>query len=374
VVAGLVMLMNISPSWGQPVCATPGCNPTTSDTFGNSAGGSGALHSVTSPGSGLCGADILGCQDTAFGKNALFNNTTGFVNTAIGYRALYSNTTGSSNTASGVFALDQNTLGIGNTASGAYALTSNSTGNDNTASGSGALEFNLTGNNNTATGANALVSNTEGSGNTSAGALALQFNVTGSNNTAIGLKALKKSLGTKNIGIGYQAGVMLTSGSNNIYIGNQGGANIESQTIRIGTAQAQTFIAGIGNAPVSGAIVMVDSGTGQLGIGPPSSARYKQDIETMGSRSAGMLQLRPVTFTYRGETSGTAHYGLVAEEVAAVYPELVIRSATGEVQTVKYHELIPMLLNELQHEHQEVATLKLELAELRALVGSRLEK
>ena len=97
-----------------------------------------------------------------------------------------------------------------------------------------------------------------------------------------------------------------------------------------------------------------------------------------------MLQLRPVTFAYRGEASGTAHYGLVAEEVAAVYPELVIRSATGEVQTVKYHELIPMLLNELQREHQnvaalkqqldELATMRTELAELRALVGSRLEK
>jgi hypothetical protein len=131
-------------------------------------------------------------------------------------------------------------------------------------------------------------------------------------------------------------------------------------------------------AQAQATMVMVDSGTGQLGIGPPSSARYKQDIERMGNRSSGMLQLRPATFTYRGETSCTAHYGLVAEEVAAVYPELVIRSATGEVQTVKYHELIPMLLNELQREHQarqedraEMALLRKELTELRSLVGSR---
>jgi len=178
--------------------------------------------------------------------------------------------------------------------------------------------------------------------------------------------------------------VTLGAGNNNIFIGHQG-AGDESQTIRIGTAQAQTFIAGIGTTPVSGAIVMVDSGTGQLGIGPPSSARYKQDIETMGHRSTGVRQLRPVTFAYRGDAAGTAHYGLVAEEVAAVYPELVVRSSTGEVQTVKYLELIPMLLNELQRQRQEfqrtlqrqrqesaeVAKLRLELAEFRALVGSR---
>jgi hypothetical protein len=117
---------------------------------------------------------------------------------------------------------------------------------------------------------------------------------------------------------------------------------------------------------------MVDSGTGQLGIGPPSSARYKERIETMGRRSTAVLQLRPVTFAYRGDAVGTAHYGLVAEEVAAVYPELVVRAATGEVQTVKYLELIPMLLNELQRQQRELAevgALRKELAELRALVG-----
>ena len=189
-------------------------------------------------------------------------------------------------------------------------------------------------------------------------------------------RAPSSSTGTKNIGIGYQAGVTLTTGSNNIYVGNSG-AGDESQTIRIGTAQTQTFFAGIGTTPVSGAIVMVDSGTGQLGIGPPSSARYKQDIETMGHRSAGVLQLRPVTFAYREDAQRAKHYGLIAEEVAAVYPELVVRAATGEVQTVKYLELIPMLLNELQHEHQarqqesaRVAALETQLAALQALVAA----
>src|SRR5262249_4576545 len=125
--------------------------------------------------------------------------------------------------------------------------------------------------------------------------------------------------------------------------------------------------------------------TGQLGI-VTSSARYKQDIETMASRSQGLLKLRPVTFSYKNDASTAPHYGLIAEEVATVYPELVTRTASGEVQTVKYHELIPMLLNELQHEHQalqrehqaveqqraEVGMLRQELAELRSLVGARL--
>ena len=321
VVASLVMLLNITPSWGQLV------NPTDSDNNGNTAGGTEALIKVVE-------GPMGGFNNTGFGENALSLTTTGSNNTAYGFFA---------------------------------------------------MSLNAVGSNNTAVGADALHGNTTGQENTGMGFRALSDNSTGSRNTAVGRSALLHSTGTKNIGIGWQAGVTLHTGNNNIYIGNQGNGD-EFQTIRIGTAQGQTFIAGIGTVPVSGAIVMVDSGTGQLGIGPPSSARYKQDIETMGNRSSGMLQLRPVTFTYRGEASGTAHYGLVAEEVAAVYPELVIRSATGEVQTVKYHELIPMLLNELQHEHQalqrehqaleqqraEVGMLRQELAELRSLVGARL--
>src|SRR5262245_45287274 len=312
VVAGIVMLMTITPSWGQGQTY----NPTASDNDGNTAGGSDTLLQVQT-----------GSDNTAFGRAAL-----------------------------------SNTLNASN----------------NTALGADALGLNLTGNSNTASGASALSNIRTGNLNVALGFQGLQNNEAGNNNTALGAKALKKSLGTKNIGIGYQAGVTLINGNNNIYIGNQGNGD-EFQTIRIGAGQTQTFIAGVGTAPVSGALVMVDGGTGQLGIGPPSSARYKQDIEPMGNRSSGMLQLRPVTFTYRGETSGTAHYGLVAEEVAAVYPELVIRSAAGEVQTVKYHELIPMLLNELQREHHarqedraEMLLLRKELADLRSLVGSRL--
>jgi Chaperone of endosialidase len=147
--------------------------------------------------------------------------------------------------------------------------------------------------------------------------------------------------------------------------------------IRIGTAQTSTFIAGItGTNICQGDLVAIDAATGRLGIAQLSSARYKQDIAPMGTRSEKVLDLRPVTFAYRNDAQGTTHYGLIAEEVATVYPELVTHTATGEVQAVKYQALIPMLLNELQRQHRALQSqhqvLQLqqrELAELRALVS-----
>jgi len=449
--AGLVLMLHVTPSWGQTLtCHSPGCNPTASDGNDNTAGGTGALVNVPSGGFG----------NTAFGRLTLTNNTTGAYNTAIGLSTLQLNTTGGNNTGSGVGALSSNTSGSENTATGAYTLNLNTTGSWNTANGRSALANNTTGSSNTADGAFALIANTTGLSNTASGANALRFNGTGSNNaahgfqalygntsgefntatgtnalyhndtgsfntaaggqalfsnlsgasntalginalganttgnnntalgtnslfsntigsnnTALGFKALRKSLGTKNIGIGYQAGVTLTNGNNNIYIGNSGNGD-ESQTIRIGTAQTQTFIAGITSTPlIGGEVVAIDPATGQLGFANTSSARYKQDIAPMGARSEGLLQLRPVTFSYKDDAQATTRYGLVAEEVAAVYPQLVTYGPTGEVRTVKYQELIPMLLNELQREHQvlqqeraEVAVLRTELSELRALV------
>jgi hypothetical protein len=297
---------------------------------GNTAGGTNALQFVVAPGD--CGT-TGGCGNTAFGAGALPANMTGDNNTAIGVATLFSST------------------GSDNTAWGANALGDNATGSLNTAGGSGALASNTIGSQNTATGLSALAGNTTGNLNTAIGVLALSQNTAGLENTAVGAKALKKSTGTKNIGIGYQAGVTLTTGNNNIYIGNQGAGN-ESQTIRIGTAQASTFIAGINGASVSNAsAVMIDTATGQLGL-VTSSARYKQDIAPMGTRSEKVLDLRPVTFAYKDDARAITHYGLIAEEVATVYPDSVTRSASGEVQTVKYLELIPMLLNELQRQRQ----------------------
>jgi hypothetical protein len=144
----------------------------------------------------------------------------------------------------------------------------------------------------------------------------------------------------------------------------------------LGSMQTSTFISGIVTAGVDGATVQVD-GSGQLGIAP-SSARYKRDIVPMGTHSEKVLDLRPVTFAYKDDAQAITHYGLIAEEVATVYPDLVTRTASGEVQTVKYQELIPMLLNELQKQRQEfqqaLQNQQKELAELRALVGQGLGK
>jgi hypothetical protein len=267
-----------------------------------------------------------------------------------------------------------------NTAIGVFALFNNTAGTHNTASGADALVSNTTGGNNTASGADALVSNTTGNLNTATGFQALESNIVGNNNIAIGAKALKKSLGTKNIAIGYQAGVTLTSGNNNIYIGNQGNGD-ESQTIRIGQAQTATFIQGIASQLVAGLPVEIDPTTGLLGVMLAfSSARYKRDIAPMGTSSEKVLDLRPVTFAYKSDGQGVTRYGLIAEEVATVYPELVTHTATGEVQAVRYQEPIPMLLNELhrqRHEFQQTLQTQAqalqrqqqELADLRALVG-----
>ena len=120
--------------------------------------------------------------------------------------------------------------------------------------------------------------------------------------------------------------------------------------MRLGAVQTRTFIAGITGVPVTGSAVVIST-TGQLGI-VTSSARYKRAIHAMGERSRGLLQLRPVTFRYKQDPQGQRQYGLIAEEVAAVYPELVTRGAKEEVESVQYHELIPMLLNEVQHQQQ----------------------
>jgi Chaperone of endosialidase len=212
------------------------------------------------------------------------------------------------------------------------ALLHNGTGNLNTAGGANALLDNTLGNYDTACGSYALLSNTTGNGNTASGGGALINNISGGNNTALGI----------------DAGSELTTGSNNIDIGNAGLA-AESNTIRIGTRGTQTaaYIAGISNVNVTGAAVEVNTTTGQLGI-MMSSARFKHDVRGIGDRSSALLKLRPVSFRYNNDPADTLQYGLVAEEVAKVYPELVVWGPDGKVMTVRYSMLSAMLLNELQ--------------------------
>jgi len=322
--------------------------------------------------------NTTGEENTATGSAALLSNTTGNNNTATGKNALLLNTTGSFNTATGSEALQGNpqesSTGSFNTANGYQALLLNTTGGSNTANGFGALLSNTTGGFNAANGANALQSNTTGGGNVANGGFALSSNTTGSNNVAEGFDALFHTTGSSNIGIGLAAGSNLTTGSNNIDIGNEGVAG-ESNTIRIGTqgdrvpGQTRTFIAGINGVTVRGTAVFVNA-NGQLGT-TPSSQRFKTEIKPMDKASEAILALKPVTFRYKQELDpeGIPQFGLIAEEVEKVNPDLVARDAEGKVYTVRYDAVNAMLLNEFLKEHRTAQELKATTAKQEATIG-----
>ncbi len=319
-----------------------------SDSAFNTAMGSQAILGLISGGSG----------NTASGYQALTANTTGSENTAAGAFALSSNTTAIGNAAFGYFALDANSTGYSNTAVGTGTLAANTQGNSNTAIGFQALQQNTDGFQNTASGVDALLSNTTGSYNVAAGSEALLDNTSGNANLAFGIQALHSNTsGSSNIGVGYAGGYNLTTGSNNIDIGNVGVAG-ESGVTRIGTASKQTatYIAGIYGKSVTGSAVMISS-TGQLGV-TVSSERFKTGIAPMGERSAQIAHLRPVTFHLKSDPRGALQYGLIAEEVAKVYPELVIRDGSGRIDGVRYDELAPMLLNEVQQQAARIRELE----------------
>jgi hypothetical protein len=347
-----------------------------SDGYQNTASGTNALLSVqgvnggnnnSAFGYGALQTDTTGYNNNAFGYWALYSNTTGIHNNALGFNALEGNTTGYDNSAFGHAALFSNTTGYQNTAAGRDALWSNTTGFDNTASGTYSLYSNLTGANNTAYGANALYSNTTGKGNAAQGVNALYFNTTGIRNLGIGSNALYNNNGSYNVALGFDAGYNVTTGSNNIEIGTMGTAT-DNNTIQIGVqgTQTRTTIAGIYGTTLTGNAVYVTS-TGQLGV-LASSERYKTDITPIGSNTEKLQQLRPVSFHLKTNPHGAVQYGLIAEEVDKVYPELVIRDDNGRIQGVRYEELAPMLLGEMQHERKEMAEkLDAQAAEIRDL-------
>ena len=274
---------------------------------------------------------------------------------------------GINNTFLGVLAGNYTMTGAGNTATGASALRSNSTGGNNTANGVGALYNNISGAGNTAIGSNSLPVNTIGGINTAIGVNSLANNSTGNNNTALGAGALwGNTTGGNNIAIGLNAGVSLTTGDNNILIGHAGGAG-NIGTTRIGTAgtTTSTFIAGIRGVTTATAAIPVLIGTdGQLGT-ISSSQRVKDDITDMGEASSTLMKLRPVTFHYKTDQNPkgrSLQYGLIAEEVEKVAPSLVARNAKGEIETVFYQHLTPMLLNEYQKQQR---TIDMQTAELK---------
>lgn len=301
-------------------------------------------------------------------------------NTAEGANALSSLTTGQFNTANGFAALLSTTSGGGNTASGVNSLVSNTSGFLNTASGVSVLFNNTTGDNNTANGFEALFHNTAGSKNTASGVDALFLNKTGEGNTAEGGTALENNTGSFNTALGFSAGANLTTGHDNVDIQALGIAG-ESNTIRIGTAkQTATFITGIHGVTVpSGVGVVIDS-NGKLGT-MQSSVRFKQDVKSMDKVSEALLKLKPVTFRYKEELDPDKipQFGLIAEEVEKVDPDLVVRNEDGKVMTVRYDAVNAMLLNEFLKEHRKVADLekkvveqgrqKAGLAEMKSLVA-----
>ena len=308
----------------------------------------------------------FGSSNTFIGENAGNFTMSGIANTASGVSALSSNTTGNYNTASGSQSLVNNSIGVANTASGYRALNSNTTGNYNTASGYQALSTNTDGIYNTASGFQSLSSNTTGSNNTANGLNALYLNTSGYQNTASGSQALQNNTtGNNNIALGFNAGGNLTTGSFNIDIGNPGVAG-ESNTIRIGANQTKTFMAGIINFTTPAGVQVIVDANGQLGV-ISSSRRYKDDIADMDAASMALMKLRPVTFHYKTDhnpSGRTLQYGLIAEEVAEVYPGLVAHSADGHVETVMYQFLPSMLLNEYQKQQRMLAKQALHIATL----------
>jgi hypothetical protein len=288
-------------------------------------------------------------DDTALGAGALASDTLGSDNTAFGYQALEANVNGNNNTAVGYQAM-QNTIGPSNLA---------------------------TGSNNTAFGSMALAASSDGYNSTAIGALALE-NGNGYENTAVGFKALQSTTGSNNIALGQLAGFNVGSGSGNIMIGSEGMPS-DSNTIRIGdccVSYTGAYINGISGIGVSGGTAVVVNSNGQLGV-ESSSRRYKEDVQDMGDASKGLLQLRPVTFHYKKadfDGSKPLEYGLIAEEVADVYPELVVRGKDGEVESIQYQKLPAMLLNEMQKQNATIQKLEARLAALEAQLANTTAK
>jgi hypothetical protein len=297
-----------------------------------------------------------GGGNTSDGAGALASLTTGQFNSAFGFDSLLLLSDASFDTGIGAGALLLDNAGT-NTAVGAGALFSNTTGSDNNAVGAFAMFSNVDGTFNNAHGRNALV-NSQGSQNNAMGDLAMENNTSGSGNTAIGDDALRTNVdGSGNVAVGDEAGTGLGASVNNCIAINVPGAG------PFATFDNTCFIGSIFDQPVSDVgtqeAVFVDQ-FNVIGISA-SSRRYKHDIKPMDKASEAILALKPVTFKYNSDINGRTQYGLVAEDVAQVNPDLVVRR-NGEVSTVRYEQVNAMLLNEFLKEHKKVQSLETTVA------------
>ena len=294
--------------------------------------------------------------NTAVGAGTLLSNNAN-ENTAVGAAALLFNTTGDFNTAVGATALLNSVDGSQNTAIGAFALQSNTGGDLNTANGSGALDHNTTGDENTALGVAALQDNIDGNNNTAAGSAALAANTSGSSNTAVGRAALaNNTTGTNNVALGPGAGLAVATASNVICIG----ANINGED-----ANGSCYIGSIFGSTSSGGGAVFINASGKLGT-TTCSQRFKDDIKPMQQASQALFALKPVSFHYKKEIdpARTSQFGLVAEDVEKVNPDLVVRDKEGKAYSVRYDQVNAMLLNEFLKEHRKVEKLEATVADL----------
>ena len=359
---GTAALLNNTASGNTAIGSNALLNNTTGGTLGNIQGfdvgpnvavGWQALESNT-----------VASANTALGSQALHSFTTGPVGleqlglcTAVGFQALGNATGGAGNSGFGYQTLFNNTDGTGNSAIGAQVLFNNTTGTSNTASGGSALFNNTIGDYNTATGGSALYSNVTGESNTAIGQQALQSNISGSANTAVGLETL----------------VSNTNGSHNIALGDGAGTNVMTadRVICIGAVGEDVsnscFIGQIFNVISAGGTPVFINSNNKLGT-MTSSRRFKEQIKPMERASEVLFALKPVSFRYKKgiDPLGVPQFGLVAEDVEEVNPDLVVRDREGKVNTVRYDQVNAMLLNEFLKEHRKVQDLEKGMAAVTA--------
>jgi len=302
----------------------------------------------------------VGIENTATGFEALYSNISGDHNTASGAQAMLTNDTGGNNTATGYQALLSNTGGNSNTAVGVQALFSSADGDENSALGFQALNQNTTGFRNNAFGSLALANHVSGNFNNAFGSFALNSDTSGLYNCAFGNAALINSTGDANTAVGFSAGADLTAGNGNIYIG--------SAVSGLASENNHTYIRNINTTNVSGGgtdTVTVNLATGLLGH-LTSSRRYKQDIKPIADASEALYRLNPVSYRYKREIDSTQSpaFGLIAEEVAEVNPNLVAHNPDGQPESVHYEMINAMLLNEFLKAHRKMEAQQKQIDDL----------
>ena len=337
-------------------------------------------HFTTAIGGSALSSNTAVGYNTATGSAALYFSSTGNYNTATGYGALYLNSTGISNTATGYQTLYKNSTGLYNTANGSSALESNTEGYLNTSVGAGALYGNTIGFTNVAVGSSALRSNTIGYSNTSIRSDALLFNTIGRYNTAIGYRALiNNKTGDGNSALGYDAGPNMSDLSNTTCIGNGTIATANNQMV-LGNANVTQFYcygAFVGTTAFASNLTVLN--TGQI-VRSTSSRRYKKDITDLEINTSNIYKLKPVS--YNSHTDDTRHFGLIAEEVADVIPELAMYSKEKDVvngsasdkvvpDAVQYPLLSVLMLKEVQKHEKMIAEQQMIMGEMKMMLAAQ---